>query len=123
MSRRKREHDAAREELREAALFYERSREGWGGVFLDAVGVAIASVLDPTVGWGFYNDRVTVPQLYSRSVHGFPYVLIYVATDDEIFILAYAPTRLSVAVPATGATASRISERVHRPGVRTVATT
>lgn len=93
MSRLKREHDAAREELREAAVFYERSREGWGDVFLDAVDAAIASILDPSVGWGFYDDRVTVPQLYSRSVNGFPYDLIYVATDEEVFILAYAPER------------------------------
>jgi len=91
--RRKREHDAAREELREAALFYERNREGWGDVFLDAVDAAVASILDATISWGFYDDRVTVPQLYSRSVHGFPYDLIYVATDSDVVILAYAPER------------------------------
>lgn len=89
MSRRKREHDAAREEVREAAAFYECNREGWGDVFLDA----IASILDASVGWSFYDERVTVPQLYSRSVDGFPYDLIYVATDDEVFILAYAQER------------------------------
>lgn len=93
MSRRKREHAAARQELREAAAFYERNREGLGDVFLDAIDAAIASILDPSISWGFYDGSVTVPQLYSRSVHGFPYDLIYVSTGDEVFVLAYAQER------------------------------
>ncbi|WP_256839357.1 hypothetical protein [Ornithinimicrobium faecis] len=38
-------------------------------------------------------SRRTREQLHSRSVHGFPYGLIHVSTDNEVFFLAYAQER------------------------------
>lgn|GEM_PF-3431966 len=45
------------DEYRHAAQWYEDKREGWGDVFMDAVDAAVDSILDPAIGWGFYQSR------------------------------------------------------------------
>jgi len=85
-----REHDEALDEYHRAAQWYEDKREGWGEVFMDAVDAAVDSVLDPSIRWGFYRSRKSAPQIYSRSVAGFPYNIIYLEIDDEVYIVAYA---------------------------------
>lgn len=85
-----REHDEALDEYRHAARWYEDKREGWGDVFMDAVDAAVDSILDPSIGWGFYQSRKSDPQIYSRSVAGFPYAIVYLELDDEVYVVAYA---------------------------------
>lgn len=88
-----REHDEAHHELRAAVRWYEDKREGWGDRLADAVEDAIESILDASIGWGFYRDRVRTPQVYSRSVSGFPLDVIYLLIDGEVHVIAYAHER------------------------------
>ena len=88
-----REHAEAGDEYRMAALWYEERREGWGDVFMDAVDTEIGSILDPSIGWSFYRHQKCDPQLYSRSVAGFPYAIVYLELADEIYVVAYAHER------------------------------
>lgn len=73
--------------------WYETNRRGWGDVFMDAVDAAIESIIDPSISWGFYRQRRRTPQVYSRSVAGFPFDVIYLQIDDEVYIVAYAHER------------------------------
>lgn len=93
MTRSWREHVEALDEYRAAAAWYETKRPGWGDVFLDAVDVAIESILDPSITWGYYRNQECSPRLYSRSVTGFPFDIIYVLIEDEVYIVAYAHER------------------------------
>jgi plasmid stabilization system protein ParE len=88
-----REHPAAHAELREAVLFLEDQREGWGERFADAVETAIASILESPHSWGLHRGRPRVPAVRSRSVAGFRYDIKYVVIDDEVIVLAYAHER------------------------------
>ena len=88
-----REHAEALDEYRAAATWYETNRSGWGDVFMDAVDAAIESILDPSISWGFYRDRRRTPQVYSRSVPGFPFDIVYLRIDGEVYVVAYAHER------------------------------
>lgn len=88
-----REHEEALEEYRAAARWYEKQRFGWGGIFMDAVDAAIETILDPAITWGYYRGQERTPPIYSRSVAGFPFDIIYVVIDDEVFVIAYAHER------------------------------
>ncbi|SNS91032.1 hypothetical protein SAMN06309944_1330 [Micrococcales bacterium KH10] len=88
-----REHRDAIEEYRRAAQWYEEKRPGWGDVFMDAVDAAVDSIRDPSVNWGFYRNQERSPQLYSRSVAGFPFKIVYLRSGREIYVLAYAHER------------------------------
>lgn len=88
-----REHVEAVVEYQAAAEWYETTRRGWGDVFMDAVDAAISSILDPAIRWGFYRDRRSEPQVYSRSVAGFPFQVIYLVIEDEVLVVAYAHER------------------------------
>jgi toxin ParE1/3/4 len=88
-----REHADAVDEYRAAAHWYESRRPGLGEMFMDAVDAAIESILDPSITWGFYRDRKRTPQVYSRSVAGFPFDIVYVVLEGEVVIVAYAHER------------------------------
>lgn len=90
MTRAWREHAEAFDEYRAAALWYDDRSEGLGDAFMNAVDAAVESILDPATKWGFYRGRKRSPQIYSRSVAGFPFDVIYVDLDEEIVIIAYA---------------------------------
>ena len=60
---------------------------------MDAVDAAIKSILDPSIALGFYHDRQGTPQLYSRSVAGFPFDIVYLGMDGEVYIVANAHER------------------------------
>lgn len=88
-----REHAEALEEFRATAKRYEADRAGLGDVFMDAVDAAIESILDPSISWGFYQNRRRTPQVYSRSVPGFPFDIVYLVSDEQVLIVAYAHER------------------------------
>lgn len=87
------EHQEALDEYRAAAKWYEANRPGWGMVFMDAVGVAVESILDPAVAWSFYRGHRRTPQVYSRSISGFPFDIIYIRIDRVVYVVAYAHER------------------------------
>lgn len=88
-----REHTEALDEYRAAAKWYETKRAGWGDVFMDAVDATIESLVDPSISRGFHRGRRHRPQLYSRSIAGFPFAIIYLVLDSEVYIVAYAHER------------------------------
>lgn len=93
MTRVWREHQDALDEYRAAAHRYDSKRSGLGDVFMDAVDAAIASILDPTITWGVYRGRRSTPQVYARSVAGFPFKVVFLMDDDEVVVVAYAHER------------------------------
>lgn len=92
MSRRLRFDAEARAELDDAALRYERSRAGLGGDFAAAVGDAIETVRDwPGLGAPVSERQGVV--IRRTGVKRFPYYVGYVATDEELRVLAVAHER------------------------------
>lgn len=87
------EHTEALEEYSSAARWYGSQRPNLGDVFMDAADAAIESILDPTISWGFYRNRRTQPQIYSRRIAGFPLEIVYLRVEDQIFFVAYAHER------------------------------
>ena len=94
-----REHADAVDEYRAAAQRYESKRPGLGEMFMDAVDAAIESILDRSITWGFYRDRKWTPQVYSRSVPGFPFDIVYVMFEGEVVVV---PTHTRDVNPDTG---------------------
>ena len=88
-----REHIEALDELRAAAHWYEDQREGLGDRILDAVGAAVDSVLGPSLSWSLYKNRRLDHPIYSRSVTGFPFDIVYLRLDDAVYVIAYAHER------------------------------
>jgi toxin ParE1/3/4 len=73
----------ALEELQDAARFYEDSRSGLGGEFLDAVQKATSGIVRNPLLW-----RSIAGQYRRRLVQRFPYALIYTIHQDSIYIAA-----------------------------------
>lgn len=79
---------SAREELNEAAAFYEASVAGLGEAFLDDVERAIELISErPRIGAS--ADRGFRKTILRR----FPFSIIYVDLDEEILIVAVAHQR------------------------------
>jgi len=93
MTYRWREHEEAHAELREAILFLEDEREGWGDRFADAVEAAIASILDAPESRGLHRGRRREPRVHTRSVVGFRYDIEYIARGGDVIVVAYAHER------------------------------
>ena len=79
---------SAREELNEAAAFYEASVPGLGDAFLDDVERAIQAVLEsPRVG-------ASVRRRFRKTIlRRFPFSIVYADRDEEIVIVAVAHQR------------------------------
>jgi plasmid stabilization system protein ParE len=90
-----REHGEAHEELRASVHWYEDRRERWGDKFADAVESAIDSIVGSPTSWGFYRGIRRTPQVYCRSLAGFPYDIVYLVRGGEVYIVAYAHERRS----------------------------
>ena len=78
----------AREELNEAAAFYEAAVPGLGEAFLDDVERAIETVRE--------NPRIGAPvgRRFRRTFVGrFPFSIVYLDRDGEIVIVAIAHQR------------------------------
>lgn len=88
-----RQHPEAEEELARAAEWYERRESGVGYELMRSAEAAIDSILDPTVRWGYYRDRRSDPQIYSRSIVGFPLDVIYLMTEATVVVVAFAHER------------------------------
>ena len=79
---------SAREELNEAAAFYEASVPGLGKAFLDDVERAIETVgQSPGIG-------ASIGRGFRKSIlRRFPFTIVYAQRDDEIVIVAIAHQR------------------------------
>ena len=89
MSSRIRFHPAARDELREAALWYERARPGLGSEFH----AEVDEILDRLLDRSLEGVQVQTPagRVLSRVfLHRFPYAIYFGRLDDELVIWAVA---------------------------------
>jgi plasmid stabilization system protein ParE len=79
---------SAREELNEAAAFYEASVPGLGEAFLDDVERAIETVREsPGIG-------ASMGRGFRKSIlRRFPFTIVYAHRDEEIVIVAIAHQR------------------------------
>jgi toxin ParE1/3/4 len=79
---------AAREELNQAAAFYDASVPGLGDAFLDDVERAIQTILgSPRIG-------ASVGRKFRRTIlHRFPFSVVYAECEGEIVIVAIAHQR------------------------------
>ncbi|WP_152362513.1 type II toxin-antitoxin system RelE/ParE family toxin [Microlunatus speluncae] len=93
MTFRWREHEQAHAELREAALYLDGVREGWGQKFADAVEAAVESILESPHSWGLHGGKRRTPQVHSRGIAGFRYSIKYIVRGDEVVVIAYAHER------------------------------
>jgi len=76
-------HRDAREEIKQAACFYESCTEGLGDRYLVAVESAIERLVsDP------FRNRILRGKFRRCLVKGFPYGVIYAVNDEEIYIAA-----------------------------------
>lgn len=99
MTYRWREHEAAHTELREAVLFLEDEREGWGDKFADAVEAAINSILVSPHSWGLHRGGPRELPVRTKSIAGFRYDIKYMSATKKLSLWRM---RMSVAGPATG---------------------
>jgi len=74
---------AAETELRDAARFYERSREGLGAAYLEAVETAIEEITRHPDLWRRLRGRFR-----RHLVRSFPYAVIYSVEAGAIYIAA-----------------------------------
>ena len=76
-------HPEAREEYREAALYYAERDPGLAQRFVEAVEDAIRRIVEAPAAWRVLDDDVR-----RCLTHVFPYGLLYTVEDDVILILA-----------------------------------
>lgn len=86
----KREHPEARDELREAAYWYDGREPGLGESFYDAIDAAIVRIAEWPSFAPVFPGWVDSPIVRSMAVNVFPYRVLYYLTDTGLVILAYA---------------------------------
>ncbi len=86
----KREHPEARDELRNAAIWYDDEQPGLGEDFYAAIDEAIQHALDWPRSAPLLPGWEDTPQVRSMRVLVFPYRVFYYLTDTSIVILAYS---------------------------------
>lgn len=76
-------HPEARNEYREAATFYEKSRPGLGALFTLEIEATIERILESPNRW------LAIERDVRRCLsHTFPYGILYTIEDDSILIVA-----------------------------------
>lgn len=93
MTSRQREHPDAAEEFDAAVHWYQGEHPGLGLLLVDRAERALRDIADwPDAGAPYLTTRDgTVIRM--RTIHGFPYRIIYTVDSDEILILADAHER------------------------------
>jgi plasmid stabilization system protein ParE len=85
-------HDAARDELREAARWYEHEREGLGEEFLLAVETAVGRAAGGELP-GLVARQGTRPGTRRILLQRFPYAIHFDLSQREMFVWAVAHQR------------------------------
>lgn len=93
MSLSKREHPEARDELRDAANWYESEPPGLGEDFYDAIDETLRHIVDWPHSAPVFPGWTDTPVVRSMPVQLFPYRVLYYVTDTSAVILAYAHYR------------------------------
>lgn len=91
MSRRLVVDEDAEEELAAAYAWYERQREGLGNDLMRAVDAAVAAIgSTPSLAISHVSDELGARRVQVRR---YPYSVVYIVTDDEVRIIAFAHGR------------------------------
>jgi toxin ParE1/3/4 len=90
VSRELRFHRAARQELREAAHWYEARGDGLGAEFVSAVGACLARVSDKPAA---FPEVRRAPGIRRALLRRFPYAVVFLVDGDIITVLAVAHGR------------------------------
>jgi toxin ParE1/3/4 len=85
-------HEAARDELREAARWYEREREGLGGEFGLAVEMAVERAARGELP-SLASVEASQPGTRKILLQRFPYAVHFDMSDSEMFVWAVAHQR------------------------------
>ncbi len=93
MSLERREHPDARNELREAAYWYDDREPGLGSHFYDAIDEALDRIQEWPDSAPAFPDWEGAHVVRSMTVVAFPYRLLYYVTGSTAVILAYAHKR------------------------------
>ncbi len=83
-------HPRSKEELTEAAAWYEARRNGLGDVFVDAVQAAAHAVSVSPMRFPLLRHAPADVQPRRAPVEGFPYLLIYEVRQDHVLVVAVA---------------------------------
>jgi plasmid stabilization system protein ParE len=75
----------AEQELREAVRFYEAKSPGLGLDFLDEIDAGLKTVAEMPGMWAIRKDGTR-----RYLVHRFPFVVVYLLTEDRLWIIAFA---------------------------------
>ena len=87
MSLEKREHPEARDELRDAAFWYDDREPGLGEDFYDAIDEVIAHISEWPRSAPVFPGLVDNPTVRTMAVTAFPYRVLYYLTDTSFVIL------------------------------------
>jgi len=74
---------AARQEVRDAAEYYETQAKGLGVDFLDKINAAVLDVRENSERWPIIEQNIR-----RRLICRFPYCLLYRVEADEVVVLA-----------------------------------
>lgn len=77
--------EVARDEVRQAAQYYNNQRPGLGREFRDEVKAGTARIKTHPKGW-----QQIAPNVRRFLLHRFPYGIVYEMREDEIIVLAVA---------------------------------
>lgn len=83
-------YSVAQRETAEAALWYDEQEQGLGDDFLKAVDSAISRALEAPDRWPVFLDAPTNMPTRHILVDGFPYVVLYFATSEELVVVSVA---------------------------------
>jgi hypothetical protein len=93
MTPRPSEHPAATEELVAAIEWYHRQRAGLGRELYGALTAAVDTIMMWPAAAPVLPGWHGLPVVRSKHVEVFPYRIIYIATDADIAMVAYAHMR------------------------------
>ncbi|GAA4168550.1 type II toxin-antitoxin system RelE/ParE family toxin [Gryllotalpicola koreensis] len=88
-----REHAAATDELLTTIAYYHRQRAGLGDDFDAEIVAALSDIREWPHSWPIVRRGPDGAVVRSRRVAVFPYRVIYVPSDDEVVVIAYAHER------------------------------
>lgn len=89
----RREHPEARNELREAAKWYDDEVRGLGDDFITAIDEALRHIVEWPLAAPAFPGWDETPPIRHAQVRAFPYRVVYYVSDTSIVIVAYAHQR------------------------------
>lgn len=84
------EHPEAKDELKEAARYYEVRQVGLGDDLLSCADSAVDDLLDSPDAWPPFPGWDAQPLIRWHGIDRYPYRVVYYVKDVAVHIIAYA---------------------------------